>query len=391
MLGAYRQSLAITRALDKAGHHAIAWQDRSIRFHTKTRHAKEVWREAVSFEDGQAWIQALAQFLVRRNDIGYLFPTNDMEVYALARYRDLLPEDVICAMPDPEPALLCLDKRQQLTLADELGIPQQPYRLVSSLEALRQAVDELGYPCVVKSAEVDPQRYRSGVLGNKAIFLHSAEDLQSTFSTWPGDQHDTLVAQRFAPGPRRILSFVADRGKLVALCNLEVLHNSGVGRAVEGITIAPDPIMAKACEDLVARVGYSGLGGLDYLFEPESGSFCFLEINPRADGSVAVFEDADLNLADLAMKVAAGDGDRLAGEVQGGRLGVRYVWTYGELVGLLETVRRRAIGPLGLAKALVRCLYAGLRADSHLTWRWSDPAPTLVAFWEAAQRVLGRR
>lgn len=387
VLGTYRQSLATIRALDRSGHDVVAWQDRPIGFHAASRHVKEVWRHFVDLEDGTAWIQALAGFLQKRRDIGYLIPTGDMEVYALASHHAALPRDVVSVMPSPDVALFCLDKRLQLKLADDLGVPQRPFRIAASLSELFQAGNEVGFPCIVKSAAVDPSRFRSGVLGNKAVICSDHNEMKSVFSSWPGDQHDDLVVQGFAAGKRRIIAFQAYAGEVAGLGEIEVLHNSDIGRAVEGITIEPDLRMTEACRRMIKTLGYSGLGSLDYLFDAEAGTFCFLEINPRTDGNLAVFEPAGLNLPALAIASAQGGPVQASGNEKLARPGVRFVWTYGDLAGLLGEFRRsRNLG--SAAKGLIRCCCAGFRGKVHLTWSLADPRPTIVVFIEAFQRLF---
>jgi acetyl-CoA carboxylase/biotin carboxylase 1 len=76
------------------------------------------------------------------------------------------------------------------------------------------------------------------------------------------------------------------------------------------VTIAPPEIfeeMEKAAVRLAKLVGYHSAGTVEYLYEPHSGKFFFLELNPRLQVEHPTTEMVSrLNIPALQLQVAMG-------------------------------------------------------------------------------------
>ncbi|QJE01279.1 formate-dependent phosphoribosylglycinamide formyltransferase [Massilia forsythiae] len=75
----------------------------------------------------------------------------EIEAIATAKLAELEDAGAITCIPTARAALLTMNREGIRRLAaEELGLATSPYRFASSLEELRQACAEIGFPCVVK-------------------------------------------------------------------------------------------------------------------------------------------------------------------------------------------------------------------------------------------------
>ncbi len=75
----------------------------------------------------------------------------EIEAIATSVLAEVEAEGSATVIPTARATMLTMDREGIRRLAaEELGLPTSPYRFVDSLEALREAVVEVGIPCVVK-------------------------------------------------------------------------------------------------------------------------------------------------------------------------------------------------------------------------------------------------
>ncbi|MDX1870537.1 formate-dependent phosphoribosylglycinamide formyltransferase [Mycolicibacterium sp. 120266] len=75
----------------------------------------------------------------------------EIEAIATPVLEELEDAGVVTVIPTARAARLTMDREGIRRLAAEtLGLPTSPYRFCDSLDELRAAIDQIGYPCVVK-------------------------------------------------------------------------------------------------------------------------------------------------------------------------------------------------------------------------------------------------
>ncbi len=378
VIGDYRQTLAVVRALAAHGCSVVAGVADTGPSHVRwSRYPDARWIHPVVGEEFlEPFLEALDRF---RPDV--VFPVGDREIAWIARHRDRLP-DVALAAADPEITDECQDKVALMQRAADLGVPHSPFRVVGSLEQLTARAEELGYPVFVK-----PHDPLLRLHGEKGIAAESAAALNIRFSEWP-EGHRLLIVQRLADGPRHNVYFAARRGEVLGAVQVAIDRTDrldGTGLAVDGVVVDLAPALASATETLAGALGYTGVGCTQFLVGDRGISF--LELNPRLGANYAVAHHAGLDLAAIAVDLAL-DREIESHEL---RTGIRYAWTLGDVEGLKEAVRDRR-APVGRTlRWIADILRTAWRADAHVTWRSDDPAPTLVLAYRSLLRPLVRR
>jgi len=394
ILGNFRQTVTVIRSLARAGFAPIVGREEEGAFGAYSRYRAAVW-EHPPVKQTAAFLAALVAFLGARHDIPFIFPVGETALRCLALHLEQIPRGVRVIMPPPTTLLTCLDKAQMYQLVAELGIPRPQSYAVADLSQLLAAAERTGYPCIVK-----PNDSLSFFFGKKVVLCHTAEEAREAFASWPPG-NDFLLVQRYIAGSRPSCHFAAVRGKILAYFEHDVLRTDradGTGYEVEGMSVAPTPVLRHYCVALVERLQYSGVGCVQFLASADSGVKYFLELNPRLDATCALPYRYGYDFPRLALDCLA--------SLEGGSPspprvpliyspGKRVHWLLGDLYGLLQALAAGEVAGRGALRWGGKLLGAFTRADVHLTFWWQDPLPTgflyaqvLRALWNRVRRYV---
>ncbi|GAB4388798.1 acetyl-CoA carboxylase biotin carboxylase subunit [Albidovulum sp.] len=187
--------------------------------------------------------------------------------------------------PSSEHIRIMGDKITAKETAKSLGIPVVPGSEggVPDVAAARQLAAEIGYPVIVKAT--------AGGGGRGMKVAKSEEDLEVAFRTARAEAkaafgNDEVYIEKYLQRPRHIEIQVFGDGKGNAVhlaerdCSLQRRHQKVFEEA-------PSPAIGEAerariggiCANAVARLGYSGAGTIEFLYE--DGEFYFIEMNTR--------------------------------------------------------------------------------------------------------------
>ncbi|KAJ3215866.1 acetyl-coenzyme-A carboxylase [Dinochytrium kinnereticum] len=164
-----------------------------------------------------------------------------------------------------------------------IGIPETSYQaaVVDSVEKGLEVANRIGYPLMIKASE--------GGGGKGIRLVKIPAEFQSCFEQVlreiPGSP---IFVMKVISGARHLeVQLLADMyGNAIALfgrdCSVQRRHQKIIEEAP--ITVADENIkieMEKAAIRLAKLVGYVSAGTVEYLYEPHSKKFYFLELNPR--------------------------------------------------------------------------------------------------------------
>jgi predicted ATP-grasp superfamily ATP-dependent carboligase len=148
--------------------------------------------------------------------------------------------------------------------------------------------------------------------GEKAVPLHTRDDLAATLRRACRLSIPVLL-QELVPGPSSAIvhvSVYADatssvRGLFVARKTRQYPSQFGNACFIE---TAPCPEAVSLAASLVKAISYHGIAGaIEFKRHPRTGRLHFIEINPRAAGSVSAAAAAGVNLPHLAYLDALGE------------------------------------------------------------------------------------
>lgn len=375
LLGNFRPTLTVARQLAPLGYRIIVTRGAGAEGCSQySRYVDECWDHPPVEQTG-AFFTALAEFLKARPDITIVYPILEQCVKGLALYKDLLPQDRIYATPPAETVLTCLDKPKMIEIAKRAGVPVADFAVARDHAALLSEATRIGFPVVVR-----PVSSAVPVAGKKVLMADSAEELRRALPDWPS-AHDELIVQARVKGRRHNLYFAASNGRPIRYLAAEIIRShkaDGTGLAVEGETIELEADIRRYADSLLRSLDYTGVGCIQFQVDRATGHVTFLELNPRIAGNHAITEACGLNLTGLAIDLACGRAQHVPLSI--GAAGKRYAWTYGDLRGLLAGVVKDKLTVRQAAAWLMRMVKTSIRANTHMTWSWSDPLPTLMMF-----------
>ena len=181
--------------------------------------------------------------------------------------------------PNARALAIAQDRIDEKSFLNAAGAPTVAFAAADDLASLRQAIEAIGTPCLIKTR-------REGYDGKGQTWVEQAGDAAAAFQRVGSKP---VIVE--APAPfRRELSVIAARGRSgeIALYPLGENHHEGgiLRRTLAPADVAPG--VRVQAERIAARI----LGGLDYvgvlaveLFELENGELLVNEIAPRVHNS----------------------------------------------------------------------------------------------------------
>ena len=229
-----------------------------------------------------------------------------------ARFAEILEAHSLTFVgPSAKHISIMGDKITAKQTAEELGIPVVPGSkgAVKSVADAKKVASEIGYPVIVKAA--------SGGGGRGMKVAMTEADISEAVSTAKTEAKaafgdDALYLEKYLITPRHIEIQVFGDGKGNAIhlgerdCSLQRRHQKIWEEALSP-TLNEDERakIGKICADAVAKMGYSGAGTVEFLYE--NGEFYFIEMNTRLQVEHPVTEAVTgIDLVHEQLRVAAG-------------------------------------------------------------------------------------
>ena len=204
------------------------------------------------------------------------------------------------------------DKGQARQSMISAGVPVVPgFDADSSDETLSQAADELGFPVLVKAA--------AGGGGTGMRVVTQRADLAAALAAARREAahafgNDTLILEKYIQGARHIeFQILADEHG--AIMHLNERECSVQRRHQKVIEECPSPYLDAALREQMGAaavaaaqaVDYANAGTIEFIVEPASGTFYFLEMNTRLQVEHPVTElTTGLDLVQLQLQIAQG-------------------------------------------------------------------------------------
>ena len=216
--------------------------------------------------------------------------------------------------PGPETIALLGDKIRSKDLAIQAGVPVVPSSpLWNAGEAhIDSFVSQWGFPLLVKAA--------AGGGGRGMRLVEQAEDLQGALESASREAAASfgdgrVFLERFFPGARHVefQVFADAAGKTIHLLERECSVQRRYQKVIEE---TPSPaldadlrsLMGESAVALAKTAGYINAGTVEFLLDPETRQYYFLEMNARIQVEHPVTEETlRLDLVEWQIRIAFGD------------------------------------------------------------------------------------
>ncbi|MEZ4336081.1 MAG: carboxyl transferase domain-containing protein [Sandaracinaceae bacterium] len=212
------------------------------------------------------------------------------------------------------------DKISSKRIAEAAGVPVAPWSggPVETLEEARRHADTLGYPVVIKATAGGGGRGIRRVRGPEELEEKLASARSEALLAF-GDS--TVFIEKQVENARHVeVQIVGDgQGTTWALgvrdCSIQRRNQKVLEESPSPIlTAAQDAALREAATRLGDAVGYQNAGTVEFLYDPTTASFAFMEVNARLQVEHPVTElTTGVDLVKLQLQIAAGA--RLEGDL----------------------------------------------------------------------------
>jgi acetyl-CoA carboxylase, biotin carboxylase subunit len=178
------------------------------------------------------------------------------------------------------------EKLAAVHIAEQAGVPRVPGSdRIETIEDARRAAERIGFPLLIKA--------NAGGGGRGMRLVHEARDLAGAIESAASEARAAfgdpmLYIEKFISLARHVEVQVLGDGK-GSVVHLGERDCSTQRRYQKLIEEAPSPVIAErvrrqmtdAAVSLAAQVAYRGAGTVEFVYDPESQKFYFLEMNTR--------------------------------------------------------------------------------------------------------------
>ena len=219
---------------------------------------------------------------------GVLFPTRDIDLVFLDRYRRELEAYFHLVIPSTDALGRCLDKWETYRFATQAGVPAPRTWAIGGLEELRHAADEIVYPCVMKPRAAHHWRTAGNwelVGARKAISVSSREELIAEYGSI-ARADDRVLIQECIPG--------GDENLVIAACYMDRESTFQAGFNVQKVVQIPRgfgtgcivrsvrrPELFDRTIALLGAMQFTGVAEVEYKWDDRDNDYKLIEVNPR--------------------------------------------------------------------------------------------------------------
>ena len=301
------------------------------------------------FEDEEAFIRVLKEKVAELKP-RVLMPTHDESV-VIMRHREEFSKELIIPYESEEMLLNLANKAWATRKAEEAGCP---------IPKVYKSVDEVeSYPVVFKT-----------VIGNSAkgvYFPKSKEELLALMKEQHGNvfsDNSEMLLQEWIGGTDYSVDCVRWDGFWKSSVYHALVTKTDGGGTTTQREIVAAPELEKYAKLLLDAVGFHGVCGLDFRYDPETGKAAFIEVNARFTGGLATPVAAGFNIPWAVYKLAT---EGRYDEPCDARIGTKTKWILGDVITLVGRLVKLRFNGREL------CQLARFRGfDAFDDFRWDD-------------------
>lgn len=325
--------------------------------------------------------------LVRQLDVGSIMPVSEGYHNALIAVRERFEPEVHLFSPSRELFDKSTDKDYLQVLCAELGIP------VAKGMCLDELMDEHGgsalqFPLVLRTRR---QNIDAGKVPLKAAYAKDRAELDrwhEQFKTFA----DNVLVQEYHPGAEEHVQILMHDGQPFATGDYIGEHHMPLagGVTTQRVSCHHQPVIDDTVK-LLQALGWQGIAGVQFHYDPATGKYIFLEINPRFSGGLPTVVMAGFEASFLLWQSRFEPEKMQKGSYQ---IGLRSRILGGEANWLLGQLRRDELPPgqkhlsrLGAVATFIWHSFPWTKDDSFLL---ADPKPFWVDFKQMLKKLGAR-
>jgi len=373
--GHTNKALACVRSLGQAGYRVLVASHQRFSLATWSRYCRGTFllreQNVAAFASMREW--------AKQEGVEIVLPLTERScVLSNAERLEWETSGISVGCGPDEMLLYAFDKGQTINRAKECGIRVPKTRFSNSLAECLAAVDEMGFPCVVKPRWSSSWNGVSFLSNRGPAYLNSSEGLKEVL-TKRKQVRDWPLIQEFVPGQGKGIFALCDKGRIVALFAHERLRETrptGSGSSLRR-SVPLDPRLREPAERLLSELKWHGPAMVEFKDDGKAAP-CLMEINGRFWGSLQLGIDAGVNFPLLWVSILKGQPIAPMTHYEEGLM-LRWLW--GDVKRFAWILRGAPPGYAGAYPTIyqgIRELLGPQAPGTRLeAWRRRDPLPAV--------------
>ncbi len=310
--------------------------------------------------------------LARQLEVGSIMPVSETYHNTLISIRDRFEPEIHLFSPSREQFDQATDKDYLPDLCAQLGIPVAKGMRLDELMAPGNQ-ESLQFPLVLRTRQ---QNIAAGKVPLKAAYAENREQLLKWYGQFK-DFADNVLVQEYHPGAEEHVQILMHDGQMFMTGDYIGEHHMPLAG---GVTVQRVSCHHQAVIDdtvrLLQALNWQGIAGVQFHYDPQTGKYIFLEINPRFSGGFPTVVMAGFDASFLLWQSHFEPEKMRKGSYRVGLrtriLGGDANWLLGHLRGDLLPPGQKHLGKLAAVVTFLWNCGPWTKDDSFL---WSDPKP----------------
>ncbi len=383
--GNNRQGLAVARSLAQHGVPFALLSPEARGLSSSSRAVKCHLQAPVPLSQPEAFVDFLLE-VIQRHQVGLAIPGSDQALVLFERFRDRLENHTRLAMASSDAVRRVLDKRLNLELARQLGIPCPRQFDLRDLRQIPEMIRMLGFPIVLKRPG-DPTDPNLPAFKFRVLYAHDERQLRAYIEEHCREGVYPLF-QECAAGDVHNLCCFAAKGELVAVHEYHsIRRKDGVG--VLRRIVAPLPDLVEHARGLLRALQWDGVAHVAFFISHDGSKKWYMETNGRFWASTEGSVHAGWDFPYWVYRYFLHDEIPVPQKI---KIGSTTCWHGGDLEALLEYYRGGESPTTGTnpGKLLATLQYlSGFSPFIHSdVFHWTDPMPGIIEHWDLAAKAL---
>jgi predicted ATP-grasp superfamily ATP-dependent carboligase len=388
--GGERPALAIVRALGRRGVSVIVGDDERVSLSSVSKYCARHVTYPSPTHDRRGFERFLLDFIARER-IDVVLPVTDVTTHAVCAHQAAIRRHTAIAVPPLDAFNRVSDKATLLREAARCDVPVPRTHFIDSPARLRQVLNEVRYPAVVK-----PARSRipidAGWMSATVHYAASADELLQLYQcTSYLASYPSLIQERIV-GPGVGVFMLFNRGRLVSEFGHRRLREKppagGVSVLRESTPV--DSSLRAYAMRMLGPIGWHGVAMMEFKQDSRTGQMFLMEVNGRFWGSLQLPIDAGLDFPHLVCQLALG---AVPDAMPAYQVGVKSRWLLGDVdhlcLRLLKSNRSLRLPPSAPSRfrTLVEFMKFRQRNLHYEVARLEDPRPFLHELGESVRSL----
>jgi predicted ATP-grasp superfamily ATP-dependent carboligase len=373
--GHTRSGLAVARSLSRKGISFLVLTDDPHCLTFYSRFINYLLPAPSPKKNPEAFLEYTLE-VIRKYEIPLVIPITDDILFFLDQKREIFIELTKIAMPDSYAVQSVLNKRVNLRLARELGIPcPKQFELKSSLQ-IPEMIKTLGFPIVLKNPGNSSERGVSP-FNFRILYAHNEEELRGHIS-----KHCQTgiypIFQEYVSGEVHNLCCFAAQGEIIALHayhSIRRWRGEGVLRKI----IEPSSDLIKYACVLIQQLKWDGVAHIAFFVSKDRKKKWYMETNGRfwasTEGSIHAGGDFPYWVYKYFLYGEKPNPKKI-------KIGSKTCWHLGDLKALLNYIRGGTPPATGTHPAKICAILqylSGFLPKIHSdVFCWNDPLPAVM-------------